>query len=497
MSDQRGQMDLGIIRFSVSEVASPGTWAGAAGCAGRIGREFPGIPGSALPVDFTALPHASRLAFSAFLAITAGASIAGAAPTTALPDDIGREIRPASPPGEAFRSVLDALLFVPRKLIEIAVFTSTATVSFIEDQQIVPRTKALLGSEDGKIRVTPTISLASGLRPDLGARMTANAGNFASLLRFSVIDRDAYVTEGRLMQAVGDKAHTQLTIEGLHQRSPDLGFVGLGPDPGHDPRNAFLPGREGAAAVFQEVRERIIVEVASRVETDIELLASSSFQRRLIIDVRNPGADTFDHTFAPGSVPGAYDRSERFYTEIAARRDTRAVRGPPAAGLLLEAYAGSSQDAHATYAPAFHTGGRVAWFIPLVRSTTILNPRFTLDVVEPIGDKELPFREYNYAGGFRGSDGRVDRVAALASVDYRWQLVSYVAARLFVDATTVAPRVTALRPDHLAWAIGGGIDLHSSTTEIGRLGVSWSPQAVQLILVYGLAGPGFGDRQHR
>lgn len=442
-------------------------------------------------------PFARTLAIGALLAAAAISAPAAAAPNTAPPDDIGGERRPASPPGEYWRRFLDALLFVPRTLVQVAVIASTTTVSFFEDQQVVPRARALLGTEDGKVRVAPTISLASGFKPDVGARLTIQQGRFASMVRGSIVSRDSYVTETRLLYSLGATGRTQLILEGLHQRATDIGYVGVGPDPTRDTRNAFQPGKEGSGAVFLEVRERVIAGLATRTGDDVELLFSSSFQRRTIDDVRDPGVDTFALTFVPGSVPGAYARSDRFYTEAAVRRDTRAVRGPPAAGLLVEAYAGTSEDAHDTFANAFHGGARASAFIPVVRKTSILNPRLTLDAIAPVGEHPLPFREYSYAAGYRGVDPRVDLVAALASIDYRWQLISYVAARLFVDVTTVAPKVPALRPDHLAWAVGGGIDLHSSTTELGRLGISYSSGGVQLILVYGLAGPGFGDRQHR
>lgn len=418
------------------------------------------------------------------------------APTPA-PGDIGGELRPALPPGEGGRRLLDALLFVPRTVVQVAFIASTETVSFLEDQQVIPRARALLGTEDGKIRLTPTFTVASGLRPELGARLTSHEKRFASMVRTSIVDQDTFLTEGRLLLSLGERGQSQLVLEGFQQRNTDLTFRGIGPDPSHDSRNAFLPGHVSLAGAFLERRERLILGAASRVAEDVEVLLSSSFQRRQIDDPRGNRGDTLAATFAPGTVAGAYDRSERFYTEAAVRRDTRAVRGPPAAGLLLEAYLGTSEDARGVYAGALHTGGRIAWFASVVRKTTILNPGFTLDVVEPTGSKSLPFREYAYAPGFRGSDGRVDRVAALAFLDYRWQLIPYLAARLFVDLTTVAPTIASLRTDNLAWAVGGGLDLHSSTTEIGRIGLSCSPGAVQLLFVYGLADRGFGDRQHR
>lgn len=421
-----------------------------------------------------------------------------ATPETSPSEDVGGVLRPASPPGEGTRTFLDTLLFIPRALVQIVVGASTATVSFFEDQQVVPRTRALLGTEDGALRVAPTLALASGLRPDVGARMTSRVGSFGSMLRMSIIDFDYYVMEARLLQTLGEKGHTQLVFEGFQQRRSGQSFAGVGQDPTNDPRNVFLPGREGGTGIFLESRQRIIAGLASRFEEDYELLLSTSYQRRrLESSPDTPQGESIGETFAPVSAPGAYARSERTYSEVALRRDTRRVRGPPAAGLLLEGYAGASQDVRGTYAGALHAGGRAAWFVSVVRKTSIISPRVTLDIVETLGDKLLPIRENAYAGGFRGLGAGTDRVAALASLDYRWQLRSYVAARIFADATTVARDLTALSFTDVAWAVGAGIDLHSSATEIGRLALSYSSGGAQLILVFGLSDPGFGDRQHR
>ncbi len=456
--------------------------------------------------------HRAALAFAVLVGSLSCAQTSFAAPDTpdkpdppAKPDtpdvppseEVGGVVRPASPPGESGRAFLDALLWLPRTLVQIVVVASTATVSFFEDQQVVPRARALLGSEDGTVRVAPTISLASGLRPEVGARMTSRVGSFGSMLRVSIIDPDYYTTEARLLKSFGEQSQSQLVLEGYQQRRSGQGFDGLGQNPRTDPRNVFVPGREGDTGTFLENRQRLIVAFASRFHEDYELLLSTSYQRRTLENSPDSAGETIADVFAPGSAPGANDRSERTYSEVALRRDTRAVRGPPAAGLLLEAYGGSSQDVNGKYAPALHAGGRAAWFVSVVRKTSILNPRVTLDVVEPLGDRALPFREYAYASGFRGVGGRIDRVAALASLDYRWQLREYVAARLFADVTTVARQVSELDVTDLSWAVGGGLDLHSSTTELGRLGLAYSSDGVQIILVFGLADPGFGDRQHR
>src|SRR5690242_6920873 len=67
-------------------------------------------------------------------------------------EPVGGEIRPASPPGEGGRLALDTLLFLPRALIAATVAASTATASFIEDQQIVPRVREIFRTEDRTLR---------------------------------------------------------------------------------------------------------------------------------------------------------------------------------------------------------------------------------------------------------------------------------------------------------------------------------------------------------
>jgi hypothetical protein len=87
-------------------------------------------------------------------------------------------------------------------------------------------------------------------------------------------------------------------------------------------------------------------------------------------------------------------------------------------------------------------------------------------------------------------------VSLVASLDYRWTLMKYAAARLFVDAARVTPSLDELRPEHLRWAAGGGLDLFSRHAQLGSLAVSGSPDGVRLLFSFGLAGA-FGDRQHR
>ena len=87
-------------------------------------------------------------------------------------------------------------------------------------------------------------------------------------------------------------------------------------------------------------------------------------------------------------------------------------------------------------------------------------------------------------------------VSVVASLDYRWAIWRYLAARVLADAATVAPDLTSLSLRHLRYAAGFGLDLFSDTTPLGALSFVGSPEGFLFHFRFGVAS-GFGDRQHR
>src|SRR5258707_7045057 len=142
------------------------------------------------------------------------------------------------------------------------------------------------------------------------------------------------------------------------------------------------------------------------------------------------------------------------------------------------------------------TGVVGAACLPFVHSTTILSPKIVIDGL--LSDKEtpVPFTELPAQPTFRGFANRRDYVSAVGSLDYRWYLMRFVAARLFVDVARVAPSLSDLSLDNLRWAAGFGFDLHTSTSELGRIAVAGSTEGIHFLLTLGVPA-GFGDRQHR
>jgi hypothetical protein len=184
------------------------------------------------------------------------------------------------------------------------------------------------------------------------------------------------------------------------------------------------------------------------------------------------------------------------YTELALRVDSRVSRSGVDTGLLAEGYQGLGTGVLDDPTRFGRAGFRLAGFFPFIRRTTILSPKIVVDGIAPIDPGLVPFQELVGQPTFRGYDNRRDYVSAVASVDYRWYLSRFVAARLFVDFAKVSPSVWALNFEHLRWAGGFGFDLHTSTSEVGRVAVAGGAEGFHFLFAFGVPA-GFGDRQHR
>ncbi len=438
-------------------------------------------------------------AISAALVVTAvcGRSEAGEPERTLPPCNDPKTItaaeRPAREPSDTARGLADVVLFVPRQLVGLVFFATGAAAGLIENEQVVPRVRQMLFSRDGQIGVFPTVFLETGTSPNVGARMVASVDNTATTLRSGYGGADTNVVESRMRFGTAGPAPTMLSIEGLHDRRTQLGYLGLGQDPGSDPRNAFVSDLR--QATYRERRERAIVSFGIRPGADIELFLSSSYAQRFTEDAPDLGPG-FQDVFAPRSVPGAQRLTRLVYTELAVRLDTRQARAAPAAGVLMEGYGGTAHGVLDDPSGLLRLGGRAAAFVPLVRRTNILSPRIILDTVTGSSGREIPFQELAHQPEFRGFDTRRDHVSMVLSLDYRWKFASFIAARVFVDGATVAPTVQEIDFKQLRYAAGAGIDLFSSDVELARLGFAASRDGVSLLLSFGVS-PRFGDRQHR
>lgn len=410
------------------------------------------------------------------------------------PSEITGLARPAEEPSDFAREAADRVLWVPRAFAELVFVTTGAAAGLYENEQVVPRAKELFFSRGGAFGVFPTLFIETGSTSSVGARMVAYGDGAATTLRVGYGGEDENVVESRMRFVSDASLPFVVSVEGLHDRRTGMGFLGVGQSPATDSRNHF----RGAptSGVLRERRERAIVGLGARPATDVEVLASASYTQRLVDDPHDAGASALTRVFEPESIAGALRETRVVYAETALRYDSRESRSGIAAGEIVEAYVGEGVGVGDDDVRYLAVGGRAGVYRPVHRLTNMLSPRIVLDAVAHQAGEEIPFRELPSQPSFRGFNSRRDAVSIVASLDYRWRLMRFVAARVFVDAAAVGKDAFAAATVAPRWAVGFGVDLHTSTSELGRVGVAASPEGVLFLLSLGVAA-GFGDRQHR
>lgn len=422
-------------------------------------------------------------------------ALLGARSAAAEPDaDVTGVARDESEPGDPARRFANVLLYVPRATTEIVFITTGTAAGLIEEEQVVPRIDDMLNPDEGEVRIFPTAFMETGSSFNVGARVIGRADGVATTARVGYGGAHDQVAESRLRLGFRAPLPVALSLEALHDERSSIGYLGLGQEPEHDSRNRFRPGAPSRSASYRELRERFIFGAGLRPAADTELFASSSLTRRHLFDPPS-AADTLSEVFEPGSVPGANALVQTAYSELALRVDTRETRAGPAPGFLFEGYAGRGAGVGASSHEFVRAGGRVAGFFQLLHPGNVLSPKLVLDGLETL-EGPIPFVELPRQPDFRGFDTRRDYVSAVASLDYRWAIARYAAARAFADVATVAPRVDALSLDALRYDAGFGFDLYSRTAPLGSVAVSGGPDGAKLILYFGVSSS-FGDRQHR
>jgi len=415
--------------------------------------------------------------------------------------------RPGTLEGDLGREIGNVFTWVPRNVIDYTFRGTAAAARFVANENLVPRYRQWVGAPlAGNFFVFPTLFADTGSTFSVGARMITDSPRVTTSQRFAIGGLRDLTTESRVLFKGSEQLPFAMSLEAFYEIQSSKDFYGVGVHPELDDRNAFVSPSTNQHATYQEKHARGIVSLGSRLGANFELFLSSSVYRRQIASSGNPQR-TLNAVFEPGSVPGANVPGDPAagkntwitYAEIAARFDSREFRGRPAPGVLLEGYLGSGWSLSGEPVNYARHGWRAAGFIPIYRRTNILSPRIVFDRLVPLGGLPVPFYEIPSQPDFRGFDTRRDNLSMVASLDYTWQVVSFMSMRAFFDGATVAPALKEISLDQLKYmrfAGGLGFDFYNTTAILGRIAMSMSGDGPRLFV--SLGNPeGFGDRQHR
>lgn len=410
--------------------------------------------------------------------------------------------RPARPRGYAGRALADALLVVPRNLIDYTFRGVEVAANLVTDRQLVPRYRELFGSPRGDLYVFPTLFAETGTPASVGARMIFDSPRFVTSQRIGYGGPRQVEAETRLvLKGTLTDLPAVLSLESHYQLEDELEFYGVGLVPRIDPRNRFVAQTPHEYGLYTERRVRFLASGGVRLGDNLELLLSTSVYRRQPEPAPPSESASIAAVFEPGSVSGLTTASPFVsYSEVAARIDTRRLRNRPNPGFHLESYLGG---AHAiSRGPAvgyMRLGLRAGVGIPVRRRTNVFALRLAIDGVSAFPDTALPFVELSHQPEFRGFDSRRDHVSVLGSMDYTWLLAPALGMRLFVDGVTVAPSLGAMGIEQLQnvrLAAGFGVDVFAGGNTLANLSLAGSGDGVRFVASLG-APVIHGDRQHR
>ncbi|HEX7842736.1 MAG TPA: hypothetical protein VF469_34925 [Kofleriaceae bacterium] len=367
------------------------------------------------------------------------------------------------------RRALRGVLFLPKVLVEVVLAPIQLPVWAYDRYHLKDLYYRVFYNEDRTIGLVPTATYETNFGFSVGARFIANdlAGEqepFWASAEYGGHYHQSFQGYLDSGNRLGD--HLLLSLYGQYEKRPRDIFYGIGNhgETGEPP----FPVDPYVVPVMVKTRfrqriERGVATIDVRMLDDLYLTSSNELADR---DFSPSTENTpINEVFNTSTLVG-WPSTSYFYSELALRYDTRGRYDlfEPAPlyslGTLAEAWGGRNFGFHDN-ADYWRYGVNLQHFIRLGESPRVLTFRFRGEAVSA-GLSDVPFAMLPRLGGprdLRGypTDQFRDRIAALASVQYTWDLSYYVAAGLFVDAGRVYPSFDELTLSHMR--VGYGLAL--------------------------------------
>lgn len=380
-------------------------------------------------------------------------------------------VEPADPGDSPARLIARGVLFVPRVAIDAAFVPVQLGVRAFERYQVVERWKRVFFNDAETMGLVPTLSIQSGFGATFGARFVHrdlfDRGARLSLRssaggRYRQVHRASFKTGELLGPRLG------LEVDAEYERRPREPFYGIG----NGDQTIEARYRHGIARATLVGDLRLVSALHARVSgalADHEITGGMS-------------ADAIDRRYIVEDLAG-FGNTQRAYGELELRWDTRrsAERWEPTAlisqGSLVAAFVGHS-TALGSGIDVWRYGFDLQRFVRVAVGPRVLAFRaYAETVVGPRDD--IPFFELPELGGkahLRGyPTGRFrDRVAAVASVDYQWDLSRNFSANVFIDVGRAYPSLQAVTYEELRVGYGVGIQAHTEHSFLARASIASS-----------------------
>lgn len=408
-------------------------------------------------------------------------------------------VRDSPPPGQARgtlteespapaslgRSVARAFLWLPRGLFLLGAYPPRLAVYANEKYQLHARAKRVFFNDEDTFGVYPLAFEETGLGLNVGGRLVwRNISRRGELLRLRASFGGRYEQRYSAHVHSGDRLgrlHLSLTGE-LNWRDREL-FYGIGnADLGALP-SAPIAVTPGGDAIETRFRQK---HAGAHLDADIAVVGGwrlvlrggldhHTFSTR---DVALRGAANIGDAFLLDTVAGFQSGVELATADLELRFDSRRPgplmpRASVAHGMLASFFGGYGAGFPDGGWGFVHFGGELQLVIDLHSHSRVLLLRTLLDGVHA-GYDDIPMIALPRLGGrllLRGydTDRFRDRVAALASAEYTWQVTNSMYAFLFVDSGEVCGSAYDLDPSTARIGYGAGLHLYGKASSLARV----------------------------
>ncbi len=378
-----------------------------------------------------------------------------------------------------------ALLFVPKTALEVAMAPIRGGGWAYEHYAVGERFTRIVFDEKEEVGLFPVVSYESGFGPNWGVK-GVHRNLFGKRERVSMEANFG----GRFRQSYALRAGSGNRFKRLspglrvgYERRPKDIYYGIGNDARAERSGEGLDPLLDDGAVKSRYRQdiaRATLEMDLKLRRELSLHLRSSLQGRAFArSLEDQATQDIEANFDTRALVGFEDGLRNAYNEAELRLDTRKALSPfessatPGAGWFIAGFTGYARGIQSDPSNYLRYGLHVQRYIRLARGPRTLALRAYVEGVT--GDyNDVPFVDLPRLGGslLRGYNrGRFqDRVATVATAEYRWDLSERMASIVYVDAGRVHPSLSELSFDSFRASAGGALQLHSKTSFSMRLG---------------------------
>jgi len=382
----------------------------------------------------------------------------------------------------AARTVGRTLLLVPRGVVEVTMLPIRGTIWANDRYHLIGRARRWFFNDAGTIGLYPLVFFETSGGVLAGVQLEAALSPSNRLKVFAGLGPARGRVDGSWRSSGHFDDHVVFTVHGEYDSRPESRFFGIGNgDEISAPAMQLDPFGDVAVESFYADRlARADVIADARVAGPFHVLAATALaDRKRSESTREP---TIEMVFSPESRVVFDDRYRSAYGELELRYDTR---GPSSE--WQPAMVTSKGSLAAVYAgPALLDSGSDYWrygidaqhFMMIGSGPRVLSARLEMESISARAT-EVPFTELPSLGGrtwLRGypTDRFRDRVAAVGSLEYQWDLSRVLYASLFVDVGRVYPALDELTLDDMRVGYGIALEGHSHRSLIARVSMASS-----------------------